>query len=135
MDSCLVEREDEDLQNYLDCFAVALGDSTYDEMNVDLIGPWYVSTSGRSGKSYEFYALTAINRATGFPDGIMIKRKTSENVARKYDEVWLSRYPRPEVCAHDQGGELLAPSSNNYFMMQGLHQLLLQHEIHKAMQL
>jgi transposase InsO family protein len=79
------------------------------QCDVDLIGPWYVSTSGRSGKSYEFYALTAIDRATGFPDGIMIKRKTSENVARKFDEVWLSRYPRPEVCAHDQGGEFIGP--------------------------
>ena len=79
------------------------------QCDVDLIGPWYVSTSGRSGKSYEFYALTAIDRATGFPDGIIIKRKTSENVARKFNEVWLSRYPRPEVCAHDQGGEFIGP--------------------------
>jgi len=81
------------------------------EAIVDLIGPWYLSTSGRSGKSYEFYALTAINRANGCPDGIIIniKRKTSENVARKFNEVWLSRYPRPEVCAHDQGGEFIGP--------------------------
>ena len=79
------------------------------QCDVDLIGPWYVSTSGRSGKSYEFYALTAIDRATGYPDAIIIKRKTSENVARKYNELWLSRYPRPEVCAHDQGGEFIGP--------------------------
>eukprot|EP00573_Skeletonema_grethae_P000322 CAMPEP_0201689056 /NCGR_PEP_ID=MMETSP0578-20130828/2716_1 /ASSEMBLY_ACC=CAM_ASM_000663 /TAXON_ID=267565 /ORGANISM="Skeletonema grethea, Strain CCMP 1804" /LENGTH=792 /DNA_ID=CAMNT_0048173573 /DNA_START=167 /DNA_END=2545 /DNA_ORIENTATION=+ len=79
------------------------------QCDVDLIGPWYVSTSGRSGKSYEFYALTAIDRSTGYPDGIMIKRKTSENVARKFNELWLSRYPRPEVCAHDQGGEFIGP--------------------------
>jgi len=83
------------------------------QCDVDLIGPWYVSTSGRSGKSYEFYALTAIDRATGFPDGIIIKRKTSENVARKFNEVWLSRYPRPEVCAHDQGGEFIGPESQS----------------------
>lgn len=79
------------------------------QCDVDLIGPWYVTTSSRSGKSYEFYALTAIDRATGYPDGIIIKRKTSENVARKFNELWLSRYPRPEVCAHDQGGEFIGP--------------------------
>jgi len=79
------------------------------QCDVDLVGPWYVKTSGRHGKAYEFYALTAIDRATGYPDAIMIKRKTSENVARKFNELWLSRYPRPEVCAHDQGGEFIGP--------------------------
>ena len=60
---------------------------SWKQCDVGLIGPWYVSTSGRSAKSYEFYALTAINRATGYPDRIIIKRKTSENVARKFNEV------------------------------------------------
>ena len=79
------------------------------QVDVDLIGPWYVKTAGRNGKAYEFYALTCIDRSTGFPDGIMIKRKTSAKVADKFNEVWLSRYPRPEVCAHDQGGEFIGP--------------------------
>lgn len=79
------------------------------QVDVDLIGPWYVKTAGRSGKAYEFYALTAIDRATGLPDGIMIKRKTSAHVANKFNELWLSRYPRPEVCTHDQGGEFIGP--------------------------
>jgi hypothetical protein len=64
---------------------------------------------GRSGKAYEFYALTCIDRASGFPDGIPITRKTSEHVSNKFNECWLSRYPRPEVCAHDQGGEFIGP--------------------------
>ncbi len=79
------------------------------QVDCDLIGPWYISTTGRSGKAYEFYALTAIDRASGFPDGIPIKRKTSQYVAAKFKENWLSRYPRPEVCAHDQGGEFIGP--------------------------
>jgi hypothetical protein len=36
-------------------------------------------------------------------------RKTSSNVAKKLNELWLSRYPKPEVCAHDKGGEFIGP--------------------------
>ena len=38
-----------------------------------------------------------------------ITRKTSDHVSKKFNECWLSRYPRPEVCAHDQGGEFIGP--------------------------
>ncbi len=79
------------------------------QVDCDLVGPWYVETSGRSGKSFEFYALTCIDRATGYPDAISIVRKTSSNVANKFNKPWLSRYPRPEVCAHDKGGEFIGP--------------------------
>mmetsp|Transcript_18443 Transcript_18443/g.31304 ORF Transcript_18443/g.31304 Transcript_18443/m.31304 type:complete len:1093 (-) Transcript_18443:1517-4795(-) len=74
------------------------------QVDCDLIGPWYVETSGRSGKAFEFYALMQ-----GYPDAISIVRKTSSNVANKFNELWLSRYPRPEVCAHDRGGEFIGP--------------------------
>ena len=79
------------------------------QVDCDLVGPWYIQTAGRNGKAYEFYALTAIDRHSGYPDAIMIKRKTSANVAARFNELWLSRYPRPEVCAHDQGGEFIGP--------------------------
>jgi len=85
------------------------GLTPWKQVDVDLIGPWYIQTTGRSGKAYEFYALTCIDRASGFPDGIPITRKTSEHVSNKFNECWLSRYPRPEVCAHDQGGEFIGP--------------------------
>jgi transposase InsO family protein len=85
------------------------GLTPWKQVDVDLIGPWYIQTTGRSGKAYEFYALTCIDRASGFPDGIPITRKTSDHVSKKFNECWLSRYPRPEVCAHDQGGEFIGP--------------------------
>eukprot|EP00985_Skeletonema_marinoi_P017942 scaffold9957_cov88-Skeletonema_marinoi.AAC.1 len=97
------------------------------QCNVDLIGPsWYVSTSGRSGKSYQFYALTAIVRATGFPDGIKVKMMIKSGSQDTQDLKYALMIKE---------ANLLALSSNNNFMMQGLHQLLLQHEIHKATQL
>ena len=85
------------------------GLTPWKQVDADLIGPWYIKTTGRSGKAYEFYALTAIDRATGYPEGVTIKRKTSEYVANKFNHAWLSRYPKPEVCAHDQGGEFIGP--------------------------
>mmetsp|Transcript_27436 Transcript_27436/g.40868 ORF Transcript_27436/g.40868 Transcript_27436/m.40868 type:complete len:1328 (-) Transcript_27436:212-4195(-) len=85
------------------------GLTPWKQVDADLIGPWYIQTTGRSGKAFEFYALTCIDRASGFPDAVSIKRKTSEKVSQKFNEVWLSRYPRPEVCAHDQGGEFIGP--------------------------
>ncbi len=30
-------------------------------------------------------------------------------MARKYTQVWLSRYPWPEHCVHDNGGEFVGP--------------------------
>ena len=90
------------------------------QVDCDLIGPWYVETSGRSGKAFEFYALTCIDRATGYPDAVSIVRKTSANVANKFNELWLSRYPRPEVCAHDRGGEFIGPEFQHLLFHAGI---------------
>ncbi len=38
-------------------------------------------------------------------------------MARKYAQVWLSRYPWPECCVHDNGGEFVGPEFQ--FLLQG----------------
>ena len=70
---------------------------------MDLIGPWKVQT--RTGRIYDFIALTSIDRVTGLAEIIRVENKTSEHIADKFDESWLSRYPRPISCCHDNGGE------------------------------
>lgn len=75
----------------------------WEQVDVDLIGPWKVQTG--TGRVYEFLALTSIDRVTGLPELIRIDNKTSEHVASKFEESWLSRYPRPFACCHDNGGE------------------------------
>ena len=75
----------------------------WEQVDVDLIGPWTIQTA--TGKSYEFSALTSIDRVTGLPEIIRIDNKTSYHVANKFEESWLSRYPRPMACCHDNGGE------------------------------
>ena len=75
----------------------------WEQVDTDLIGPWKVQT--RTGRIYEFSALTSVDRVTGLAELIRIDNKTSEHVARKFEESWLSRYPRPFSCCHDNGGE------------------------------
>ena len=75
----------------------------WEQVDVDLIGPWTVQT--RTGRVYTFIALTSIDRVTGYPELIRVENKTAEHVASKFEESWLSRYPRPLSCCHDNGGE------------------------------
>ena len=77
--------------------------ATWEQVDVDLIGPWTVQT--RTGQIYEFSALTSIDRVTGLAELIRVDNKTSDHVAGKFMESWLSRYPRPFSCCHDNGGE------------------------------
>ena len=79
----------------------------WQQVDIDLIGPWRVET--RTKGTLEFYALTCIDRTTGFPDAVRIDRKTALEVSNKFNECWLSRYPRPEFCCHDKGGEFTGP--------------------------
>ena len=59
-------------------------------------------------KTYEFSALTCIDRVSGFPDGCCVDRKTAAHVSEKFKQCWLSRYLRPCFVGHDNGGEFLA---------------------------
>ena len=74
----------------------------FEECAVDLIGPWIVQVRGNP---YEFSALTAIDTVTNLVELVRIDDKTSDNVARKYAQCWLARYPWPQRCIHDPGGE------------------------------
>ena len=76
----------------------------FEEVAVDLIGPWKISISG---KTYEFNALTSIDTVTALVEIVQIENKTAEHVARKFAQSWLARYPWPERCIHDNGKEFV----------------------------
>ena len=76
----------------------------FNECAVDLIGPWIVQVHG---KPYEFNALTAIDTVTNLVELVRIDNKSSEHVTRKFAQLWLARYPWPERCVHDNGGEFV----------------------------
>ena len=76
----------------------------WEEVALDLIGPWKVSVDN---ESYEFYALTIIDTVTNFPDAIRLRNKTASHVGLQFQNLWLSRYPRPIRCIHDRGTEFM----------------------------
>ena len=68
------------------------------EVAVDLIGPWKIKIQQQE---LEFLALTCIDPVTNLLEIIRIDNKTANHVAQKFAQVWLSRYPRPLKCIHD----------------------------------
>jgi hypothetical protein len=62
-----------------------------------------------SGNPYKFSALTAIDTVANLVELIRVDNKTSETIARKYAQCWLSRYPWPQRCVHDPGTEFFGP--------------------------
>jgi hypothetical protein len=91
-----------------------LGSVPLNECGVDLIGPWTIQVCN---KSYKFNTLTVIDTVFNLVELVRIDEKTLAHVARKYTQVWLSRYPWPEQCVRDNGGEFVGPEFQ--FLLQG----------------
>ena len=70
----------------------------------DLIGPWKVDIQGLE---LSFRALTCIDPIISISEIIPIENATSLVTAVAFEDEWLSRYPRPLRCVHDNGNEFL----------------------------
>jgi hypothetical protein len=81
----------------------------WEQVHVDLIGPWDVRYNSTSvpGKSTieKIQALTIMDKATGWPEFVAIRNKTSQHIALSFDSEWLCRYPRPAQVVYDNGTE------------------------------
>jgi hypothetical protein len=75
------------------------------QVHIDLVGPWPVQTP--SGKKY-LSVLTCIDPAIGWFKMIEIPDKTAEYVMEAFNDIWLCRYPRPQMVRFDNGGEFKA---------------------------
>lgn len=69
---------------------------------VDLIGPWSITIDNQT---IQLRALTAIDTDTNLAEAATISNPDSAHVANKFEQLWLSRYPRPSNCIHDPGPE------------------------------
>ena len=76
----------------------------WDEVAVDLIGPWKIQVRNQE---VEFNALTAIDTVSNLVELTRIDSKDSAHVQQKFANCWLSRCPRPNKCIHDKGGEFI----------------------------
>ena len=74
------------------------------EVAVDLIGPW---TMEIQNEQIKFDALTCIDTVTNLTELILIDNRSSQHVAAQFQNCWLSRYPQPVRCIHDNGGEFV----------------------------
>lgn len=80
------------------------------EVAVDLIGPWKLDINN---VQVLFSALTIIDTTTNLVELVRLEDKTAAHVARKFEQTWLARYPKPTVCIHDQGGEFIGYAFRN----------------------
>jgi hypothetical protein len=89
----------------------------WDEVSVDLIGPWTIKIHGIE---LQFLGLSAVDPVTTIAEIIRIDNKTSEHVAMKFENEWLSRYPRPLRCIHDQGPEFISNPFQHVLAINGI---------------
>ena len=80
--------------------------SPWQEVHVDCIGPWKAKVNG---VPVTFHAVTAIDPVTNLVEIQRITGPTitSQEVADIFENMWLSRYPRPLRCVHDNGPEFV----------------------------
>lgn len=90
----------------------------WDAVAVDLIGPWTITVNGRD---IEFNALTCIDPVTNLTELVRINRKTSEHITQKFENLWLARYPKPNRCIHDKGGEFIGHEFQLKLSQWGIH--------------
>ncbi len=69
---------------------------------VDLIKPWSAKTENFDG---EFYALTCIDTTKNLVELTTIDTKSSDAIARKFEQTWLAWYPRQICVIHNNGGK------------------------------
>ena len=73
-------------------------------VNVDLWGPKTIKNV--NGYDYQVHVMTMVDPVTGWPEFAQLYGKpTAYRCQEILDNVWLSRYPRPEEIGFDNGGE------------------------------
>ena len=89
----------------------------WDTVAVDLIGPYEVRFKNQV---VQLRCLTMIDVRTRWFEMVRVKRKDAELVALNFDRVWLSRYPRPARCLHDNGTEFLGSDFQELLQSYGI---------------
>jgi transposase InsO family protein len=79
----------------------------WEQVHVFLISPWNIKVK-RHKKPVQFIALTCINPVLNLLEVGTVKDKTSEQVTKTFERLWLSCYPQPRTCVHDCGPEFIA---------------------------
>ena len=89
----------------------------WNEVAIDLIGPWEI----RFGRqSLEVNTLTCIDPVTNLVEIVRVQNKTAAHAAQQFENCWLSRYPRPNRCVHDNGKEFVGAAFQEMLQKHGI---------------
>jgi hypothetical protein len=72
----------------------------WQEVAVDLMGPWTVKPHGQEHK---FHALTSVDAISNCPETFRLNNKTSQHAVQRFENSWLARHPKPLRCTCDRG--------------------------------
>ena len=89
----------------------------FEEVAVDLLGPWKIKVGGRT---IELRALSCTDTGSNLTELPRIDSKTSEHITLKFENEWLSRYPRPFGVIHDNGGEFIGAAFQSMLATNGI---------------
>jgi hypothetical protein len=91
----------------------------WSQVQVNLLGPWQFNLG--PGLKISVSAFSAIDPFIGLCELVGIKKnKTSAHIATLFHNVWLSRYPTPLVCIHDNGPEFVAQEFQDVLKYYGI---------------
>ena len=71
-----------------------------------MVGP-YTITNKQTKKTLTLWAVTMIDAATGWFEMKTVNEKDAMTVANVVEQVWLTRYPWPEIVTYDKGTEFM----------------------------
>ena len=76
----------------------------WDEVIVDLIGPWRIEVQGRE---FIFNTLTYIDSVLNLVKIVRINNKSSQHIPDQFSNVWLAHYLFLNHCIYGNGGEFI----------------------------
>jgi hypothetical protein len=85
---------------------------------VDCFGPWKIKIKNRN--PIKVFALSCTCVGSNLTELVRLDDKTSEHVTIKFENSWLSRYPRPSKVGHDMGGEFIGAPFQSMLVTNGI---------------
>ena len=83
----------------------------WSRVNVDLIGPYVIRTPTTT---HTLHALTMIDPVTNWFEVTAILDKSADTVMEAFNNMWLTRYPRPQYIGYDKGSKFKAQFKQMY---------------------
>jgi hypothetical protein len=74
------------------------------EVVVSIMGLWTMLVHGQE---MEFSALTCIDPVSNLVEIARLENRSAAHVGMIFKNTWLARYPKPDCCMYDNGGEFI----------------------------